>query len=153
MQLPVPLARQGYRVAYLGLRLWWLVANPVVIGVKCALVDGDRVLLVRHSYGPRHWDLPGGTVKRDEQPVQTAQREIAEELGLQIADWKGLGAINDDSDHRRETIHCFQAEVTSPQLVLAPAEIVAARWFLRSELPPRLSRYVRLVLGRATPTR
>jgi 8-oxo-dGTP pyrophosphatase MutT (NUDIX family) len=152
VQLPVPLARRGYRLAYLSLRLWWLIANPTVIGVKCVLVDGDRVLLVRHSYGKPHWDLPGGTVKRDEQPVDTARREIAEELGLEIANWRSLGAIYDDSDHRRETLHCFQVELHAPRLVLAPAEIVAARWFPRSMLPPRLSRYARMVLTRVTPT-
>jgi 8-oxo-dGTP diphosphatase len=149
VQLPVPLARRGYRLAYLGLRLWWLIANPVVTGVKCVLVDGDRVLLVRHSYGRPHWDLPGGTVKRDEQPLDTARREIEEELGIQISEWQSLGTIYDDNDHRRETLHCFQVELSSPELTLARAEIVTARWFRRSELPVRLSRYARMVLARA----
>ena len=54
--------RLAYRIAAQLLR----VLRPLVPidwgGVKCVLTDGYRVLLVRHTYGSRLWDLPGGAV-------------------------------------------------------------------------------------------
>src|SRR5437588_13105692 len=85
--LPIPLRRLGYKAAYAGLRAWWLVRHPRVSGVKCVLTQGDLVLLVRHTYGHRGWDLPGGSMKRGESPESAARREIGEELGLGIDDW------------------------------------------------------------------
>src|SRR5437588_3478638 len=147
MKLPVPFRRLAYRLAYRGLRVWWFVARPAVAGVKCVLADGDRVLLVRHTYGPAHWDLPGGSIKRREAPVHAARREIDEELGLRIEDWEALGTVTGRMDHRRDTPHCFRAQLSSPRLTLDPGEIATAQWFPRSELPPRLAHYVRPILS------
>ncbi|MFD5090395.1 NUDIX domain-containing protein [Amycolatopsis thailandensis] len=44
-------------------------------------VDGDRVLLVRKTYGNR-WDIPGGYVDRGESPAAACRRELREELAI-----------------------------------------------------------------------
>jgi len=44
--------------------------------------DG-QVLLVRHSYR-QSWGLPGGLLKRGEDPATAALREAAEEVGLAV---------------------------------------------------------------------
>jgi 8-oxo-dGTP pyrophosphatase MutT (NUDIX family) len=44
-------------------------------------VDGDRVLLVRKTYGYR-WDIPGGYVDAGESPAAACEREVRVELGL-----------------------------------------------------------------------
>jgi 8-oxo-dGTP diphosphatase len=61
-------------------------------------VDGDRILLVRKTYGNR-WDIPGGYVDRDESPASACEREVREELGLErivrrllVHDWAPNGA-------------------------------------------------------------
>src|SRR5437870_4690431 len=77
----VAVRRRGYRVAFALLRVYWFVRRPALHGVKCVLTNGDQVLLVRHTYGSRDWDLPGGAVSRGEPPVATARREMHEELG------------------------------------------------------------------------
>src|SRR5256885_12976469 len=100
MRLPAPVKRLGYRVAYTGLRTYWFVRRPKLSGVKCVLTDGDEVLLVRHTYGPRAWDLPGGAIKRGEAPLHAASREMNEELGVAIADWRALGTVTVVLDHR-----------------------------------------------------
>jgi 8-oxo-dGTP pyrophosphatase MutT (NUDIX family) len=129
--------------------VWWLVRRPQVSGVKCVLTDGDRVLLVRHTYGPRGWDLPGGTLQSGEVPHQTARREMEEELGVVIDDWRDLGEIDHILDHRRDRLFCFAAELAPPELVLDRGEIDDARWFPLRELPERLNYYVRPILWRA----
>ena len=51
-----------------------------------------RVLLVRHSYGPPVWALPGGGLGRNEDPGVAAAREFREELGCGLADVLALKA-------------------------------------------------------------
>ncbi len=151
--LSLRLHRYAYRCAYLGLRLWWFLARPHVTGVKCVLTDGDHVLLVRHTYGSRGWDLPGGTVKRGEPPAEAARREIAEELGVDPPRFVSLGSFSGWIENHHDTVHCFQAEVSAPQLTLARAEIAKTGWFPRDQLPADRGRYVSRMIELTTPTR
>src|SRR5437764_1376735 len=81
-RVPLAIGRLGYRVAYVAVLIWSFVARPRTRGVKCLVADGDQLLLVRHSYGPALWDLPGGFCRRSEAFADAAQRELAEELGV-----------------------------------------------------------------------
>jgi 8-oxo-dGTP pyrophosphatase MutT (NUDIX family) len=117
------------------------------------ITHGDNVLLVRHTYGPRGWELPGGSRKRNEDAADTATREIHEELGLSVDSWQALGQIEVVVDHHRDALYCFQADVaapdgSSPELVLELGEIAAAQWFPTAELPRPLGRYTRAILAR-----
>ena len=93
MGLTVTLKRLAYRLAFRVLQVRWALARPVTEGVKCLVCDGERVLLVRHTYGPRAWDLPGGRGRRGEDPLATARREMEEELGLGDARWTARGTL------------------------------------------------------------
>jgi 8-oxo-dGTP pyrophosphatase MutT (NUDIX family) len=143
------LRRLGYRFAYRTLQVFWFVARPRKRGVKCLLTCRDRVLLVRHTYGSRAWDIPGGAMKRRESPLSAARREMSEELGLGGADWTEIGQVRGTVDHRRDTIHCFRAEMCDPTLTIDRGELDSADWFARSELPEDLAPYVGSVIARA----
>jgi 8-oxo-dGTP diphosphatase len=132
------------------LRAWWFLTRPTLEGVKCVLTDGDSVLLVRHTYGRRDWDLPGGSLRRNEDPQSAARREMEEELGVRLDEVRSLGAIQASPYRARDTVHCFQAELHSPELRLDLGELAAARWFRRDDLPVRVSRYVRSILALAS---
>jgi 8-oxo-dGTP pyrophosphatase MutT (NUDIX family) len=80
----------AYRLALSLLRAWWIVRRPCV---RCILRRGDAVLLVRHSYGDRPWMFPGGRVRRNENPVATARREMHQELGVAGARWQVIGCL------------------------------------------------------------
>ena len=148
MRLPIPIQRLGYRVAYAVLRTWWFIRRPKLSGVKCVLTDGNEVLLVRHTYGPRAWDLPGGAIKRGEAPVTAARREMTEELGVSIDDWRALGTVMVVVDHRRDLVHCFQAEAPEREVRIDRGELAAAGWFARDGLPTDLGRYAGRILDR-----
>jgi 8-oxo-dGTP diphosphatase len=150
-ELPIPVRRLGYRAAYNGLRLYWLIKHPGTSGVKCVLTDGDRILLVRHSYGPRGWDLPGGSLHSGEAPEAAARREINEELGIAIHDFADLGEMVVHSDHRDDHVHFFRAEVREPRLTLDRGELVTADWFPRRNLPSGLGRYARSIIATLPP--
>jgi 8-oxo-dGTP pyrophosphatase MutT (NUDIX family) len=153
VSLPVPVQRLGYRTAYSALRVYWWVFRPRSSGVKCVLTHRDDVLLVRHTYGPRGWELPGGSRKRGEPAETTATREIHEELGLSVDAWRSLGRIEVVVDRHRDSLYCFQAEVGSPDLGLPSltidrGELAAAEWFPKAQLPSPLGRYTRAILAR-----
>ncbi|MGI8712349.1 MAG: NUDIX hydrolase [Solirubrobacteraceae bacterium] len=131
----VILRRLAYRLAYRVLQLVWFLTRPQKLGVKCVLRERDRILLVRHTYGSRAWDLPGGGVKRGEPPRSAARREMQEELGVDPPHWIELGTARGRHDHRHDTIHLFGAEVTAETLTINRAEIEVAGWFPRDQLP------------------
>lgn len=146
MPLSVRLRRSAYRLAFLVLRAWWLVRRPAVRAVKCVLTDGERVLLVRHTYRRAEWDLPGGALKRHEPPIRGARREIREELGLSLEELEPLGEVWTSIHRCRNTLHCFRAEVSAPALHLDYGELEAAAWFHRDQLPPNVSALLRPIL-------
>jgi ADP-ribose pyrophosphatase YjhB (NUDIX family) len=148
VKLPIQLRRLAYRFAYVVLCAYRYVARPSMHGVKCVLTDSDKVLLVRHTYGPAEWDLPGGGLRRNESPLSAARREMHEELGIVIDDWVAIGDLLAKVQNASSTMHCFRVELNEPQLTLDPGEIRDARWFPRRELPPNLARYVNPILSR-----
>jgi 8-oxo-dGTP pyrophosphatase MutT (NUDIX family) len=150
VRLPVPFRRLGFRVAHRLLRVWWFVRRPQQHGVKCVLTDGEKVLLVRHTYGKPEWDLPGGGLKRAEHPLDAARREMEEELGVRLDSWRDIGFVASSDYHRHDAIYCFQAELDGTPLTLEPAEIDAARWFSRSSLPADSGRYVKRIVALAS---
>jgi 8-oxo-dGTP pyrophosphatase MutT (NUDIX family) len=149
MRLSVKLRRAAVRCAYVGLRTYWFLVRPKVIGVKCVLNHGDHVLLVRHTYGRRSWDLPGGTVRRGEQPIAAARREMREELGRRLDDWQELGVLHVNADHHDDNLHIFQTSVRDRQLDIDLSELAEAAWFLRDDLPPDIGRFVHRILTQA----
>lgn len=152
MSLLLRARRLGYRLAYRLLQVFWFIVRPDVQGVKCLLTDGSRVLLVRHTYGRPTWDVPGGSIKRRESPLAAARREMAEELGIDNVAWTEIGQLRGRVNHRRDTIHCYRAELASPRLTLDPGELETAQWFERTALPDDVAPYVGRIVE-AAPAR
>ena len=149
MPLPLALRRLGYRTAYRGLQVYWFVARPHKAGVKCLATHRGQVLLVRHTYGHRAWDVPGGSIKRGEAPPSAAAREMQEELGLDGVAWRDVGELHLRLERRRDTIHLFTAELASPAIQLDLGELSMSAWFDPAALPVDLSPYVEAILDRA----
>jgi len=138
MPLPLPdaVGRLAYRCAYVALRVWSRVARPHTRGVKCVLVEGDGVLLVRHSYGPGLWDLPGGFCRRNEPFAAAARRELEEELGLPgEATVACMGELRRDFQGRHETLQGFRVEPGGRDVASRTFELAEIGWFAREGLP------------------
>ena len=75
-----PLLRWGLKV---GVKLF--IRRHYVGAVGAIFNEAGQVLLVKHVFRPDYpWGLPGGWVEPGENPADAVQREVKEELNLQI---------------------------------------------------------------------
>ena len=76
-------------------------------------VQGDAVVLVRQLREPARkplLELPAGTLEDGEEPLASAQRELAEEVGLHGGRWRELDGFWTSPGFLREYMHVFVAE-------------------------------------------
>lgn len=116
----------------------WRKAPIAGVGVILTNTAG-QVLLLRHSYGPPVWALPGGGIALDEEPAAGARREVHEELGLTLAELHLVAVIEDVISGSPHTAHLFAATITD-QPRPDGREIIAARFFAVDQLPADLGR-------------
>lgn len=97
-----------------------------------------RLLVVEPTYKPT-WDIPGGGVEADESPRRAAQREVEEELGLNVepgaliaVDW-----LSRDGDFTEVVAFLFDGGVLTPteidRIVVEPSEIRSYKFVEREE--------------------
>jgi 8-oxo-dGTP pyrophosphatase MutT (NUDIX family) len=114
-----------------------LLAPSYTVGAICVIERPDgAVLLVRQVYR-NHWGIPGGLLKRGEDPTDAARREVFEEVGIAI-ELVGEPAVVVDSDPQRIDIVYRARPVTLSELEhVRPRspEIREARWFPPDGLP------------------
>ena len=62
------------------------------LGVYGLIIEEDKILLIKKVTGPYDGklDLPGGSIKFLEKPEDTLKREIKEETGLEVKEFKLL---------------------------------------------------------------
>src|SRR4051794_38466871 len=89
-----------------------LVTHPGAVGV--VVLDGDQLWLVRQpreAVGvPDLLEIPAGKLDAEgEDPLQSAKRELAEEIGKQAAEWESLGSFFTSPGFTDEEIHLFLA--------------------------------------------
>jgi 8-oxo-dGTP pyrophosphatase MutT (NUDIX family) len=86
-----------------------------VVGIVPVADDG-RVHLVRqwrYPWGCNSWEIPAGHGEVGEEPLHAAQRELAEEVGVQAAEWEPLGRVFSSAAVRAH-YHLFLARGLTP---------------------------------------
>ena len=80
------------------------------------LTGSNEILMLkqyRHAVGRYWWEIPAGTLNKQEEPFACAQRELAEETGFTARLWDPLGAISPVPGYSDERIHIFLARELS----------------------------------------
>jgi ADP-ribose pyrophosphatase YjhB (NUDIX family) len=142
--LPAPLHRALLPLAH-GLRhKWRRWRRKPIAGVSVVITNlGGDVLLLKHSYGPKVWTLPGGGLKRGEDPAEAARREVHEELGLTLTRIEPVAVIKEEISRAPHTAYLFAATCDQrPQP--DQREIIEARFFPSHSLPEPLGRITRM---------
>jgi 8-oxo-dGTP pyrophosphatase MutT (NUDIX family) len=75
------------------------------------------------------WELPAGKLEPHEEPLATAQRELAEEAGARAAQWQPLGSYLSSPGVFTEVIHLFFATGLAPAATAHEAsEVIEVHW-------------------------
>ena len=116
----------------------WL--KPNLSGVSLIAIDGEgRVLLVRHSYGSGAWSLPGGGLKRNEDPEAGMRRETREELGCELLVLEPLAPFGETLSGAPHVAYLFVGQLAGQPLPDG-REILEARFFALDALPAPMGR-------------
>ena len=109
-----------------------------MIGAAAVIRDErGRVLLVKHAYGERNWELPGGRGETDESAEETARREAREEVGVGLEEMRLAGVYWEPSADMHHFV--FRARLTGTPRVADEDEISDVGWFPHDALPRPVS--------------
>lgn len=104
---------------------------------------GDGAIYVHQrsaakDWAPSHHDAAaGGVLRAGEQPVASARRELAEELGIEKATLRPLLRHRHEDDSVRCVVHVFEARHDGP-VQHRDGEVVSGEWLSLEELGARL---------------
>ena len=136
--LPAPLHRALLPLAHAVRHTWRRWRKAPIAGVSVIVTNlGGDVLLLKHSYGPAVWALPGGGLGRGEDPTEAARRELREELGVELVRLEPVGTLEEVLSGSPHTAHIFTA-VCDRHPEPDRREVTEARFFPSHSLPEPL---------------
>lgn len=105
--------------------------------LSCGLlvINQRGELLIGHSTGSTHWDLPKGLIEADETPLACALREAREEFGLDFAPER-LIDLGRHAYYRGKDLHLFA--VHTDTTITRPEDCHCASFFDDAQSGQRL---------------
>lgn len=121
------------------LRRWVVrvIAPSFTVGAIAVIERPDgHVLLVRQAYRHR-WGIPGGLLKRGEDPAVGARREVFEEVGIAVELLGPPAVVVDPHPQRVDLVYRARPVALSEVGEARPCspEIVEVGWFAPDALP------------------
>lgn len=133
-RLPHPVRRRLVRMA----------VPKYIVGAVTLVTDSEatgpgagRLLLLRQPPG-RSWSLPAGLLRRREEPIVGAARELAEETGIELPAHQLRPASPNAVVHAKGWVDVvFEVAVPASrtELVVDGAEVYEAAWYRLDALP------------------
>jgi len=118
----------------------------VGLGIEFFKENGDILLILRKgSHGAGEWSLPGGHMELGESLLETARREVMEEIGIPIIGIRRRDFTNDIFEE--EGLHYItlfvkalwdQEKYEKEIKNLEPDKCEEIKWFERNNLPKNL---------------
>lgn len=127
--------RGAFRIGFRIQKLYWRVRRPRLTGAYVAVWRGDRLLCIRNSYR-RLLSLPAGGLARGERPIDTALRELAEEVALvaRPEELRYVGEIVSHVGHAEDHAHFFELACDGSREVVVDGREVVWAEFLAPEV-------------------
>lgn len=101
------------------------------VRVRIVVAHESNVLLVRNWYNSGQWQLPGGGIRQGESPLETARRELAEEVDITL-DAQAFTLLGSQFVVRERglpfRVQPVMTHVDSDQFVVKKSEIVDGKW-------------------------
>lgn len=110
-----------------------------VLATDGVVVRDGRVLLMERTHDPfdGRWVLPGGLVERGETARAACEREVAEEVGLEVTADRFVGLYDDPGrDPRGNVSAAFRCAPTGDMAAEPLEEARAVEWADPDDLPP-----------------
>jgi len=82
-------------------------------GCVIEINEGKILLLHRNTPERQQWETPGGKIEPEEDPVLTAKREVAEELGIEVDVHDEIGRHDFTEDERGIGYVWYRARILS----------------------------------------
>lgn len=133
MRLPLFIGKLSYLFGYPFIRLWLWRSHRVYV----LLVVDDAILVSKNWLGlHKRWRMPGGGAHQGEDEKVALEREVQEELGIQLdvsqAQQLTPQPVRSKKGYSYSVYTLKLAQ--QPQLVVNQAEIVATAWIQRDIL-------------------
>lgn len=102
--------------------------------VAAIITDGERILATQRGYGAFKgmWEFPGGKIEAGEMPEQALQREIKEELQLEIAIQRFVSTVHYEYPDFILNMDCYLCNIVGGKMSLI--EHQAAAWLTPEQL-------------------
>ena len=102
--------------------------------VAAIITDGSRFLATQRGYGDFKgmWEFPGGKIELGEMPEEALQREIKEELRVDISILRFFSTVDYEYPDFILNMDCYLCSIVFGELTLA--EHQAAKWLSPAEL-------------------
>ena len=90
---------------------WHIVHTRDYANVFVLNQAGQALILegYKHGLGRSSWQVVGGYLEEDEDPLRAVQRELLEETGYASDDWRHLGSFVVDANRHVGTGHFYMA--------------------------------------------
>jgi ADP-ribose pyrophosphatase YjhB (NUDIX family) len=130
---------------------WQLVSlftTKYLVAVAAILLnEAGQILLCEHTYRRDYpWGLPGGSLKKNEDPDRGLEREILEETGLQACVERPLLVLRPPTFHQISIIYLCHAVGGAFR---PNAEVSRIRFFDFQALPEQIVPHERVIIAQA----
>ena len=107
-----------------------------MITVVAAIIRRSAEILITrrvdHVHLPGLWEFPGGKVEPDESLEAALQREIREELGVEISVHEEYFTLQHEYPTKRVKLHFFNCTISAGEP--RPLQVADLKWVTPSEL-------------------
>lgn len=118
------------------------------LGSRAAVIDGENILLVNHTY-VKGWQLPGGGVERGQTFESTMRNELLEETGFEAGKEVELhGVFLNNLISKRDHVALYLVrDFTKVHEFKPNGEIAQISWFKFDQLPQNMAPGARERIG------